>query len=212
MGCSLVHATTPILLTYRLLQIRRLGGIEAERWYSTSQLDLSRIQQCRSTVVLTTTEEVLELLLPEGGDVQDIANEYFNTVHLWFPVISKKQMSLSISLWNNSPDLALLFLAMKLIITIPQDDAAGSPIYTACKRTLALLEVSGAVSLQYLQAMLLVALYEYGHAIFPSAWMTIGSCARYSDFLGLPSFDEGILTLGQPATWTEAEERRRVCE
>jgi hypothetical protein len=44
----------------------------------------------------------------------------------------------------------------------------GSRIYR-------LQEIYRLTRVQYLQAMLLVAVYEYGHAIYPAAWMTIGT-------------------------------------
>lgn len=47
------------------------------------------------------------------------------------------------------------------------------------------LEASGAVSLIYLQAMTLMAVYEYSHSIYPAAWMTVGSCARLAELLGI---------------------------
>lgn len=122
-------------------------------------------------------------------------------------------MSLGISLSDGGPDLALLFLAMKVIITVPRSDmrsAADSHLYAACKRFLAQLESVGTLSILYLQAMILVALYEFGHSVYPAAWMTSGSCVRYAAMLGLPTYQESSTILGQCTTWTEAEERRRV--
>ncbi len=107
-------------------------------------------------------------------------------------------MTIGLPLWDAGPDLAMLFLAMKLVTTMPNEGVrpADSPLYTASKRFIALLEASGAVSLQYLQAMLLVAIYEMGHAIYPAAWMTVGACARYADMIGIPSFRESCAVLG----------------
>ncbi|KAI3395728.1 hypothetical protein diail_951 [Diaporthe ilicicola] len=156
--------------------------------------------------------EVLEILA-SSNVVEETATSYFDTIHRWFPFISRKRMSLGISLSDGGPDLALLFLAMKLITTAPTPDvrsAADSHLYTACKRFLAQLESAGTLSILYLQAMILVALYEFGHSVYPAAWMTSGSCVRYAAMLGLPSYQESCTILGQCTTWTEAEERRRV--
>jgi len=132
--------------------------------------------------------------------VQEVAAEYFATIHPWFPIISKKRLSLGQPLWDGGPDLAMLFLAMKLIISYPEEGVASAdnPIYIASKRYLSLLESSGTVTLCYLQSLLLVALYEYGHAIYPAAWMTVGACARYADMLGLPMFADTAVVLGSP--------------
>ncbi len=131
--------------------------------------------------------------------MQQVTVEYFAAVHPWFPIVSRKRMSLGLPLRDGGPDLAMLFLAMKLIASVPADGLAGAadPVYAASKRFLALLECRGATSLLHLQAMLLVALYEYGQAVFPAAWMTIGACARYADMLGLPSYPDSASVLGQ---------------
>lgn len=89
---------------------------------------------------------------------------------------------------NAGPDLAMLFLGMKLITT-PAIDITDSTLYDTTKSFLASLESNGVVSLLCLQAMILVALYEYSHAIYQAAWMTVGSCARYADILGITPGD-----------------------
>ncbi|KAK3330173.1 hypothetical protein B0H66DRAFT_48327 [Apodospora peruviana] len=157
-------------------------------------------------------QDVYEILT-HGTTVQEATALYFDSVHPWFPIISRKRMSIGTSLWEGGPDLAMLFLAMKLI-TSPVVGAippADSPLYTASKRFLALLESSGALSLLHLQAMVLVTLYEMGHGIYPPAWVSVAMCARYVDLVGIPSFKESSTMLGSvQTTWTELEERRRV--
>ncbi|KAI1066806.1 hypothetical protein LB506_012030 [Fusarium annulatum] len=146
-------------------------------------------------------------LLSQGNVVLDVSQNYFATIHTWFPMISKKRMDMGLPVQNAGPDLAMLFLGMKLITT-PAIDITDSTLYDTAKSFLSSLESNGVVSLLCLQAMILVALYEYSHAIYPAAWMTIGSCARYADILGITPGDYS--PLGQVTTWTEAEERRRV--
>ncbi|KAK0733585.1 hypothetical protein B0T26DRAFT_27774 [Lasiosphaeria miniovina] len=155
-------------------------------------------------------------VLSRGNAVQDATAEYFATVHTWFPIISRKRMTLGFSLWEGGPDLAMLFLAIKLVISLPSENtnpdngARINPLYKASKRFLAMLEDSGILSLLHLQAMILVAVYELGHAIYPAAWITVATCARYADLIGLPSFKDTSVMLGSCTTWTESEERRRV--
>ncbi|KAJ0115829.1 hypothetical protein J7T55_003998 [Diaporthe amygdali] len=178
-------------------------------------LDSDIYKYCGISVPNPNTDipmEVLEILA-SSNVVEETATSYFNTIHRWFPFISKKRMNLGISLSDGGPDLALLFLAMRLVTTAPTPEmrsAADSHLYTACKRFLAQLESAGTLSILYLQALILVALYEFGHSVYPAAWMTSGSCVRYAAMLGLPSYQESCTILGQCSTWTEAEERRRV--
>ncbi|KAM7202393.1 hypothetical protein V8F33_002801 [Rhypophila sp. PSN 637] len=157
--------------------------------------------------------EVFAILTNTPTTIQDATASYFDSIHPWFPIISKKRMSIGTSLQEGGPDIAMLFLAMKLV-AFPSHHATGippaqDPLYMASKRFLSLLEASGCLSLAHLQAKILVTIYELGHAIYPSAWMSIGSCARYMDIIGLPSFKESSTFLGSVTTWTEMEERRR---
>ena len=142
--------------------------------------------------------EVYEIL-SRGNAVHGATGEYFSTVHTWFPIISQKRMTIGTALWEGGPDLAMLFLAMLLVTTkemADMQDALANPLYAASKRFLALLEGSGCLSLMHLQAMILVALYELGHGIYPAAWMTVGQCARYVEMIGIPSFKESSILLG----------------
>jgi hypothetical protein len=145
--------------------------------------------------LLIGSKDVLALL-NQGNILIDTSRDYFDTIHSWMPILSKKRMDLGIAVQNSGPDLAMLFLAMKLVIT-PADDVANSSLYSMSKNFLAALERQGVVSLLCLQAMVLVALYESSHAIYPAAWMTIGACARYADMLGLSCGGKSIACMGQ---------------
>lgn len=131
-------------------------------------------------------------LLSQGNIVLDVSRDYFATIHTWFPMVSKKRMDMGLPVQNAGPDLAMLFIGMKLVTTQPNDVAAAG-LYSTAKDFLARLESNGAISLLCLQALVLVALYEYSHAIYPAAWMTIGSCVRYAEILGFTPGDYSVL-------------------
>lgn len=101
----------------------------------------------------------------------------------------------------------MLFLAMKLITTIP-DQGYDPALYKEAKAFIAQLQNDGTVSLLLLQAMILVAIHEYCHAIYPAAWMTIGACVRYSDLLGLGPKEHTVL--GQVVSFPQALEQSRM--
>ncbi|KEF56228.1 uncharacterized protein A1O9_07809 [Exophiala aquamarina CBS 119918] len=153
-------------------------------------------------------EDVLSLLT-QDNIIVETSEEYFNTIHTWMPVISKKRLNLGIAVHHRGPDSAMLFLAMRLITSPPGIDNA-SHLYKLSKSFLANLEADGCASYLYLQALLLVALYEYSHAIYPAAWMTVGACARYVELLGLSCSMARGMELTPTTTWTEVEERRRL--
>ena len=136
--------------------------------------------------MLTAPQDVLAVL-SFGNAVIETTSDYFDTIHTWMPFISHKRMNLGIPLRNAGPDLAMLFLAMKLVTSPPAGTGLPScdPLYTSAKAFLALFEANGEVSLLCLQAMVLIALYEHGHAVYPTAWMTVGACVRYAEMLGI---------------------------
>ncbi|OGM49469.1 fungal specific transcription factor [Aspergillus bombycis] len=154
--------------------------------------------------------EVLEILAQQNTVLETLPL-YFGTIHRWMPIVSKKRLELGISLQNSGPDLAMLFLSMKLNISPPPaEDIGAKSLYSTAKSFLATLEAGGVVSLAYLQAMILVAVYEYSHSIYPAAWMTVGACTRLAELLGLSSGTDSMKIMGRITTWTEVEERRRA--
>jgi hypothetical protein len=98
------------------------------------------------------------------------------------PIISRKRIDLGIPFQGGGPDLAMLFLAMKLVTTHPESTES---LYETTRAFLRTLEADNVISIRCLQAMILVALYEYSHALYPAAWMTVGACSRYADIIGL---------------------------
>lgn len=142
-------------------------------------------------------QDVLDAL-SSSKVIQEVVSMYFNTIHKWFPFISRKRMNLGISLAGGGPDLTLLLLAIKLIITTPSQSQSADkvPLYWTTKNFLQRLEVAGTTSILYLQSQILIALYEYSHALYPSAYLSVGSCVRYASLLGLPSYAEASAVLG----------------
>lgn len=140
----------------------------------------------------------------DGLTVTHIAEQYASTVHRWMPILSRKYLLQEPTdvPWDGGSDVALLYLCMKLVASGLPDGAESSraPLYLTAKRFASLLEMNGAVSLQRLQANLLIVWYEYGHAIYPAAWMTAGWCVRYGNLLGLSGHHEAIQLLGRPVS------------
>ena len=61
----------------------------------------------------------------------------------------------------------------------------GTDVYDNIKYCLYMLERQGIVSLQLLQATMIVALHEISNAIYPAAYLTVGHCARLGQAMGL---------------------------
>lgn len=104
-------------------------------------------------------------------------------------------------------------LCMKLYCTpAPSyEDDGKRTLYKIVKEFYAEVEATGIMSVCILQSALLIAVYEIGNAIYPAAYMTVGSCARYGVALGLDKLMVSLTgqgNLGKP--WMEIEEMRRV--
>ena len=167
-------------------------------------------------VTVPTTYVPPHLMNQLGGTAgtRKIASNYFDTVHTWLPIVSKKRFydHLLNPLFDLRADVALLCLCMRLT-TLPTVDLNTDPetlLYGMAKKYLIDLEVAGVFTLQMLQSCIFIAIYELGHAIYPSAYMSIGMCARYATALDIswkPSSNQGANT---SQCWIDQEERRRV--
>lgn len=156
----------------------------------------------------------------DASDIHKISSTYFETVHWWMPIVSKKGFFAKLlnPLQHSRAELYLLVTAMKLICSqadmpAPGDDSNHIVAYKRVKQMYFEMETSGNLSLRVLQAGILIALYETGHAIYPAAYLSVGACVRYGIALGIDKLvlesdvtHEGL----QMYTQTEVEEQRRV--
>jgi hypothetical protein len=153
-------------------------------------------------------------LLGDSGAKRAIATEYFDTIHIWMPFISKKRFVQSVlsPLAQLRADAALLILCMKLITWSPSEqrviEEPETPTYLAAKQFLFELEAARTLTLHMAQACILLTIYELGHAIFPAAYISVGICTRYVMALGINGKKTPHTT--DAAEWMKQEERRRV--
>lgn len=147
-------------------------------------------------------------------DIRDVVDRYFNNIHSWLPMVSKKrtQLILQNPFFELTPDFALLLLTMKLITQggsgSPQ--AAQTQLYSAVKKYLATVIANALISVQTVQSSLLVAAYEIGHAIYPAAYLTTGESVRLCHGLGINDRRAAPQMLRRTGAWAEIEERKRV--
>lgn len=164
---------------------------------------------------LAVPPDVVAILGTSIRDIRDIVDRYFANVHTWLPFISKKRMELTLSNpgLDLSPDFSLLLLSMKLITQVPSGGppSVRSPLYHLTKAYLSLVESEGLISLHTLQADILIAAYEIGHAIYPAAYMTTGHCARLGHALGVHDRTHAPQYCKRRwASWAETEETKRT--
>lgn len=164
----------------------------------------------------------------DAEQVRDVARRFFATTHKWIPFISKHRLvpALLNPLSQRRCELTLLHLCMRLSITPPprgeQHGTNVNPLYRLAKHFFFEAECVGIMSVQILQAAVLLAVYEIGQALYPAAYLTVGWCARYGVALGADrllrdlngdSFG-GVAGVGEGAqgrmSWLEVEEMRRT--
>jgi len=127
------------------------------------------------------------------------------------PIISKKRFYEHVNpLCRLHSDYALLILCMDLTTWIPgsQIEDPRTPNYLAAKRYYLELEISGLLSIQALQSGILIAVFEFGHAIYPSALHSVASCISYGSSLGLDW--RTASSSGSTQSWLDTEEKIRI--
>jgi hypothetical protein len=156
-------------------------------------------------------------VLNEIGDSaqrRGIAMQYFDSIHQWMPIVSKVKWDrlLASDLENNlGADHVFLLLSMKLIQSVPADTpgAMACPLYTMAKEYATIIEMAGLYTLAKLQGNLLVTVYEMGHGIFPSAYLSLGNCTTLAIALGIHN-EAAPQILEKPRNRIEWEERLRT--
>jgi hypothetical protein len=150
-----------------------------------------------------------------GPETNIICERYFSSIDKWFPFISRKRLSQHIQGGPSAetPGLALLLLCMHLISDnshLSRVPAKASILYRTARSYLNTVEETTPVSIQVFQSLVLIALYEIGHSIFPTAYLTIGRAARIGILMGVHDRKNTTQLFQTPKTWTYWEEERRT--
>ncbi|KAK5992008.1 Transcription factor BOA15 [Cladobotryum mycophilum] len=183
------------------------ANILAESFLDPEVFNRAQLETPRGNLDEVITKQVSDLV----GSVLDIkatSKAFFDTVHAWMPIISRIQFSKTLlnRLSYRRAELYLLILSMRLCCS--RVTTARTLLYRTTKQLHFEIEGLGAPSLPVLQASVLIALYELGHAIYPAASLSVAHCARYATALGI---DKTVTAKGIAGLeWIEEEERRRV--
>ncbi|KAI1329773.1 hypothetical protein F5Y16DRAFT_81431 [Xylariaceae sp. FL0255] len=160
-----------------------------------------------------STETCEASLSPE---THEILKRYFSTIHPWLPLLSEKRFKRNLLSCKNSKNsrLALLLSCMKLLVE-PLPSSSPPPPTESCnyrttKELLYRTERETFPSLLFLQSLILVCVYEIGHAIYPAAYLSIGHAARVAIMYGLHDRKRAPQLFGDTTTWAEREEERRA--
>ncbi|KAL7942607.1 N-terminal binuclear Zn cluster-containing protein [Trichoderma barbatum] len=142
------------------------------------------------------------------ANIKAISDKFFNSVHEWMPIVSKVHFLSNLVSWLTHKRAELFFLILAMKLSCEQVSGPRTPLYQVTKYLQFRIENSGALSLQVIQGSVLIAIYEMGNGIYPSAFLSIAGCARYATALGI---DKSILCRDLTnISRNELEERRRV--
>lgn len=127
--------------------------------------------------------------------MEETATRYLNTIFLRMPILSRNAFTTRLSTLYTHPqaDFTLLCLSIHLLIQRPDElESAGSheqtmhsSTYVMIKSFIGILQSLATPTLEFIQAMLLVAFFEMGHGIYPAASISIAACARSARAIGL---------------------------
>ncbi|TFB00277.1 hypothetical protein CCMA1212_007709 [Trichoderma ghanense] len=179
-----------------------------ERFLDPEAFSSAQLKVPEPSVDHFITKEVSDFV-GDVAQIKAISDKFFASVHEWMPIVSRIQFLANLVGWLTHKRAELFYLILAMRLSSEQVSNPRTPLYQASKYLQFRLEHSGVLSLQVIQASMLVALYEIGHGVYPSAYLSIAGCARYATALGI---DRSILNRDlNGISWNELEERRRVC-
>lgn len=143
------------------------------------------------------SRQALEIFSRNNTNVDEICTEFFKTSIAWFPIMDKDDIFDRLPNIHTAPDAQLSVLLMCIYLftrfwratsddssTIDLFDAINS-VYFAVKGFHSLLLSTGRISIDSIQAGILLAMYEQCQYLRDAAELSIATCARMGYTLGL---------------------------
>jgi hypothetical protein len=131
----------------------------------------------------STMKEVLRIIVDNGTTIPTLFSEYFRTIGTWLPTIASERSLYKRLQSEPSSEVALLLLSIFLAVQIPDRNNAnnGFPqttIYFAAKSLLSALTGAGALSLDVVQASVMILMYEAGQGMLDQARISAALCSQ----------------------------------
>lgn len=154
----------------------------------------------------------IKQIVLDGGSPQRIVTSYYQSVHQWLPIVCKRKVyeRLINPLLPARVDSAFLLLCMSLLASSCTgiQDPDVLPEYCAAIRYCMEIQRSGLMTPEILQGCILLSVYEWSHAIYPAADLSMSMCLRYALSLGMG----WKVARGEASKsmWADGEEERRT--
>lgn len=183
---------------------------------SLSEVLPSNVLNPKSTLNFTTTDSVIasqvaQIIRIEGKHLEETLLNYFESIHLWLPIMSRKRFQNQYTEFQTTPsaDFAIRLLTMRLITQHPSTDSEVDQdrdvLYLATKTLFAQVQAFIPSSMHLVQAGVILSHYEHAHGMIEAAYVTIGTTARIAYALGLHNKPCSAEVEGSD-TWLEDEE------
>lgn len=165
------------------------GASASPAGYSTVGF-IPAIASAQADIDAFVTEQVWSLMTTGGHTFSSSISGYYTGVHLWLEIVSESKVSQGLANILSLPraDFATLILCMFLVTQLSHGDSDPEcleNLYRMAKTFHGLLQSHARISVETIQAGLLLAVYEHTQAMRSAAFLTIGTCGRMADFLGL---------------------------
>lgn len=137
------------------------------------------------------------------ADLQSMTDTYFNTLHVSLPFVNRADFDTALISYADKSDAQqhrrtnlshFSVLLLSIILTahlsskiIVRNKEIPVKLYDTAKSLYSLVQSSGKISLELVQAGLNIAAYEHCQARGHDAWLTVGACARMAQVMGLHS-------------------------
>jgi hypothetical protein len=141
--------------------------------------------------VSTQVLRLLDAISRKSWPTDVFISTYFATFNRCLPILNRDIFTSQLQNPEPSSDFSALLLAMILISHLSSKIASGDQrktkeeLYPTLKSIYSLLLSTGKVSVELVQAGVIIAAYEHCQALHRDAWLGIGNCARLGQVLGL---------------------------
>ena len=147
---------------------------------------------CIDHQVSSSATRLLSAISRKRGHAGDFMQTYFHNFHKTLPIINKDSVCSKLENSTSDSHFSTLLLSMFLITQLtpqvnphPSSNFGERELYPAVKTIYSLLQSTGKVSMELVQAGVLVACYEHCQALHQDAWLSIGACVRMAHLMGL---------------------------
>ncbi|KAK2060415.1 hypothetical protein LY76DRAFT_682747 [Colletotrichum caudatum] len=163
--------------------------------------------------------------LPPPDLLEDIINIHFNIIQPWIPILHETQFRRRVHDPEQLPRLVVVLHAMVVAalryVDNPETHLSAQEMerWAIRSRSIVILNAMDQLSVENLQALIILAFNDIGNGDASKAWSIVGSLTRTVEYLQLSvesdHQDKEPLLKPLPSipphqNWTEEEERRRV--